>query len=56
MQIEDNGKGFNIQQNQTGFGLQGMKERAESLGGELQIIAQSGCKITVLLPLLGANI
>lgn len=56
VQIEDNGKGFNLHQNQTGFGLQGMKERAESLGGELQIITQSGCKITVLLPLLGANI
>lgn len=55
VQIEDNGKGFNLQQNQTGFGLQGMKERAESLGGELQIIAQSRCQITILLPLLGAK-
>lgn len=54
VQIADNGKGFNLEQNQTGFGLQGMKERAESLGGQLQIIAQSGCKVTVLLPLLGA--
>lgn len=55
VQIEDNGKGFNPQQNQTGFGLQGMQERAESLGGQLHILAQSGCRVTVLLPLLGAT-
>jgi signal transduction histidine kinase len=54
VQIADNGKGFNLKQNQTGFGLQGMKERAESLGGQIQIIAESGCQITVSLPLLGA--
>jgi signal transduction histidine kinase len=55
MKIEDNGKGFNPQQNQSGFGLQGMQERAESLGGQLYIMAQSGCRVTVLLPLLGAT-
>lgn len=55
LQITDNGKGFNLQQNQTGFGLQGMKERAESLGGQLQIISQPGCQVTVFLPLLGAK-
>lgn len=54
VQIEDNGKGFNPQQTQTGFGLQGMQERAASLGGQLHIMAQSGCRVTVLLPLLGA--
>lgn len=55
VQIEDNGIGFNLKQNQTGFGLQGMQERAESLGGQLHIMAQSGCRLTVLLPLLGAT-
>lgn len=55
VQIVDNGTGFNLQQNQTGYGLQGMKERAESLGGQLQIITKPGCCITVLLPLLGAK-
>jgi signal transduction histidine kinase len=55
VQIEDNGKGFNPQQNQSGFGLQGMQERAESLGGQLHIMAQPGCRVTVLLPLLGAT-
>lgn len=55
VQIEDNGRGFNLTQNRTGFGLQGMQERAESLGGQLHIMAQSGCRVTVLLPLLGAT-
>jgi signal transduction histidine kinase len=55
LQIEDNGKGFDIHQNQSGFGLQGMQERSESLGGQIQIIAHSGCQITVSLPLLGAR-
>jgi signal transduction histidine kinase len=54
VEISDNGKGFNLEQNQTGFGLQGMKERAESLGGQIQIAAESGCQIIVSLPLLGA--
>ncbi|NJP21294.1 MAG: sensor histidine kinase [Hydrococcus sp. CRU_1_1] len=55
-QIADNGKGFSLHQNQTGFGLQGMKERAESLGGTLQIATESGCRVTVSLPLLGATL
>lgn len=55
-QIADNGKGFNLHQNQTGFGLQGMKERAESLGGTLQITTEAGCRVTVSLPLLGATL
>ncbi len=54
-QIVDNGKGFSPHQNQTGFGIQGMKERAESLGGTLQIETESGCRVTVSLPLLGAT-
>ena len=56
VQISDNGIGFAPQQNQTGFGLQGMNERTESLGGSLQIVAESGCQITLLLPLLGATV
>lgn len=29
--MQDNGKGFNVEQNTTGFGLQGMRERAIAL-------------------------
>ena len=31
--LEDNGKGFRIHENQSGFGLQGMRERVAALGG-----------------------
>ncbi|GAP94289.1 sensor histidine kinase [Leptolyngbya sp. NIES-2104] len=53
VQIEDNGKGFQIEQNATGFGLRGMQERAESLGGILQIVTQpgAGCKVCAVFPL-----
>ncbi len=53
LSIEDNGKGFNKTQNTTGFGLQGMRERAIALGGHLNIHSESGtgCCISVSLPL-----
>lgn len=53
LSIKDNGKGFNPTQNTTGFGLQGMRERATALGGELNIHSQleTGCCISVSLPL-----
>jgi len=53
LSIEDNGKGFNPTQNTTGFGLQGMRERAIALGGQLNIHSKSGtgCSIRVTLPL-----
>jgi len=51
--IQDNGKGFNVAQNSTGFGLQGMQERAKALGGRLSAIAapSKGCKIIATFPL-----
>jgi signal transduction histidine kinase len=51
--IEDNGQGFDPQQNTTGFGLQGMRERIEVLGGHLYLTSQrgKGCKIQVEIPL-----
>ncbi|MBW4657227.1 MAG: sensor histidine kinase [Drouetiella hepatica Uher 2000/2452] len=52
--IQDNGDGFQIAENQTGFGLQGMRERTIALGGQMQIDSQlgQGCCITVQIPLL----
>ena len=53
LSIEDNGKGFNPTQNTTGFGLQGMRERAVALGAQLNLQSQlgTGCCISVCLPL-----
>jgi signal transduction histidine kinase len=51
--IIDNGKGFDLTQNMTGFGLQGMRERALALMGKLEIITapNKGCRIIAILPL-----
>ncbi|PAX52739.1 sensor histidine kinase, partial [Brunnivagina elsteri] len=51
--IQDNGKGFKINQNTTGFGLQSMCDRALAVGGNLNIetTPNGGCKIIVTVPL-----
>ncbi|MGL6283461.1 MAG: sensor histidine kinase [Microcoleaceae cyanobacterium] len=53
LKIVDNGNGFNLAENTTGFGLQSMQERILALGGTLQIVTepQQGCKILVKIPL-----
>jgi signal transduction histidine kinase len=51
--IEDNGRGFNLQQNTTGFGLQGIRERTIAMGGHFHLASEigKGCCITVDVPL-----
>lgn len=51
--IQDNGKGFDIHQNTTGFGLQSMRDRTLALGGQFTINSAigGGCQITVDIPL-----
>lgn len=51
--IKDNGQGFYPQENTTGFGIQGMRERVEVLGGHLDLTSQpdKGCKIQFIIPL-----
>lgn len=51
--LQDNGKGFPIDVNPSGFGLQGMQERIKAVGGTLNIVSEigQGCCITVFLPL-----
>ncbi len=53
LSIDDNGKGFDPTQNTTGFGLQGMRERAIALGVQFTINSQpgNGCRVSVALPL-----
>jgi signal transduction histidine kinase len=51
--VEDNGRGFKPEQNTTGFGLQGMRERTLALGGQFEIDSaqEVGCRITASFPL-----
>ena len=53
LSVQDNGRGFNLDQETSGFGLQSMQERADALDGDLQIITKpgAGCQIIVELPL-----
>lgn len=51
--LEDNGQGFDPNENTTGFGLRGMRERVETFGGRFKLSSQPdrGCKIQVEIPL-----
>lgn len=53
LEIKDNGVGFELNQNTTGFGLQSMRDRTEALGGQFNIETSSGkgCKIQVRIPI-----
>ncbi|MBE9044426.1 sensor histidine kinase [Pleurocapsales cyanobacterium LEGE 10410] len=52
LSIDDNGCGFNPNDNTTGFGIQGMQERTIALRGKLAISSQQGmgCQIKVEIP------
>lgn len=51
--LQDNGHGFQVNANLTGFGLRGMRERTHALGGQLSIDSApgQGCRITAFFPL-----
>ncbi len=53
LELKDDGIGFNAEQPQTGFGLQGMMERVQLLGGQFKLHTASGqgTQIQVILPL-----
>jgi signal transduction histidine kinase len=46
--VNDDGRGFNPDQNTTGFGLQGIQERIAALGGELNLVSQPGCGCLIM--------
>jgi signal transduction histidine kinase len=50
--VRDNGRGFDLHHNPSGFGLQGMQERSLALGGNLKITTalDRGCQIQVVFP------
>ncbi|MGL5940886.1 MAG: sensor histidine kinase [Waterburya sp.] len=52
VKLEDDGIGFNLQQINSGFGLQGMKERVQAIKGKLKINSAigKGTQIIVTIP------
>jgi PAS domain S-box-containing protein len=52
LEFRDDGDGFELEEQHDGFGLAGMRERSEQMGGTLNIISArgKGTKITVTLP------
>ncbi|KAM3099083.1 sensor histidine kinase [Phormidesmis sp. 146-12] len=52
LELEDNGRGFDLSDPPTGFGLRGIRERVEILGGQFQIesILQQGTRLQVRVP------
>lgn len=51
--VQDNGNGFELSQNTTGFGLQGMQERTLAMGGHFEIVAapNQGCWVSAMFPI-----
>jgi signal transduction histidine kinase len=52
LHLRDNGCGFDPVENHEGFGLQGIRERTESMGGNISILSGKGkgTSISVVLP------
>ena len=50
--VEDDGKGFDLKQSASGYGLKGMQERALTVSGQFQLISApgKGCRIMVKIP------
>lgn len=50
--VEDDGKGFDPDMDESGYGLANMHERAREMGGELHIEAApgEGCRLTLIVP------
>lgn len=50
--VEDNGRGFDPNQNPSGFGLRGMQERIAGVNGHFQLTTSpgNGCRLKVEIP------
>lgn len=57
LMVRDNGKGFDVTQETIGFGLQGMRQRAQSIGGWLSVESQplDGTVVIFGMPLPAAG-
>ena len=49
LEVGDSGRGMSGQE-PSGFGVDGMRERARHMGGELQIVSDPGTRIIVTVP------
>jgi two-component system, NarL family, sensor histidine kinase UhpB len=48
LRIRDDGRGFDTDQPRSGFGLPGMRERVESLGGQFNLDSRPGAGVDIL--------
>ena len=57
LELRDDGDGFEIHDRHDGFGLSGMRERVEQMGGNLKITSArgKGTKVVVILPYNGVS-
>ena len=57
MLVSDDGCGFDTEAEREGFGLDGMRERVELVGGELQIESKpgSGTRMMATIPFAGGT-
>src|SRR5262249_18182274 len=57
LEFRDDGDGFEVKDGHDGFGLAGMRERVEEMGGELKVMSArgKGTKVAVVLPLNGES-
>jgi signal transduction histidine kinase len=53
LDLKDNGVGYDLKASKPGFGLQGMMERIQLLGGQfdIQTAVDRGTQIHIILPL-----
>lgn len=55
LSVRDDGIGFTAAETKDGFGLRGMRERAESLGGVLSVVSdESGTTVNAVIPTVHA--
>jgi PAS domain S-box-containing protein len=47
LELSDDGDGFQVKEGHDGFGLTGMRERAEEMGGKLKIVSSPGRGTTI---------
>jgi signal transduction histidine kinase len=57
LELRDDGDGFRVRDRHDGFGLAGMRERVEQMGGDLKITSArgKGTRVVVTLPYNGAT-